>query len=170
MTLAIIFVVVLAAIAVIWVACYRKAKKTQMDSIEDVVSEAFSEPSVTYSNDVTPSENSFENCKTVTCCPDAANPVDVPHEAEKKPVKKEAKPRKTKAERLDESIAKLEGQIGRRTTLLKQVKKPVTKDERLNTWKAKRKELKSIKVEIAKAAKTAKKSKATKKAKTAKTL
>lgn len=159
MTLAIIFVVVLAVIAVIWVACYRKAKKTQMDSIEDVVSEAFSEPSVSYSNAVTPSENSFENCKTVTCCPEAANPVDVPPEAEKKPVKKEVKPRKTKAERLDESIAKLEGQIGRRTTLLKQVKKPVTKDERLNTWKAKRKELKSIKSGIAKKSKTTKSAK-----------
>lgn len=159
MTLAIIFVVVLAAIAVIWVACYRKAMKAQMDSIEDVVSEAFAEPSVSYSNYVTPSENSFENCKTVTCCPEAANPVDVPPTAEKKPAKKETKPRKTKAERLDESIAKLEGQIGRRTTLLKQVKKPVTKDERLNTWKAKLKEIKSIKSGIAKKSKTTKSAK-----------
>lgn len=154
MTLAIIFVVVLAAIAVIWVACYRKARKAQMDSIEDVVRESFAEPSVTYSNDVTPSENSFENCKTVTCCSEAANPVDVPPTA-----KKEAKTRKTKAERLDESITKLEGQIGRRTTLLKQVKKPVTKDERLNTWKAKLKEIKSIKSGIAKKSKTTKSAK-----------
>jgi hypothetical protein len=40
--------------------------------------------------------------------------------------------------------------------LLKQLKKPVTKDERLNKWKASLKELKAAKKELVKASKPTK--------------
>jgi len=161
MTLTIIFAAILLVVAIVWVACYRKAKRTSMENLEDVVSEAFAEPSVSqpvvdFSNDAAPVDT-FENCKSVECC---APVVEAKPKKAAKKEKAEPKPRKTKLERVEESIAKLEGQIGRRTTLLKQVKKPVTKDDRLNKWKFQLKELKAIKADLTKAAKKpAKKSK-----------
>jgi hypothetical protein len=165
MTLTIIFAAILLVVAIVWVACYRKAKRTSMENLDDVVSEAFAEPTISqpvvdFSNTVGPVDT-FENCKSVECC--ATEAVEAKAKTVKKTTKKETaepKPRKTKLERVEESIAKLEGQIGRRTTLLKQVKKPVTKDDRLNKWKFQLKELKAIKADLTKAAKKpAKKSK-----------
>jgi len=106
---------------------------------------------------VEPIENPWANCKTVECESkpiaelEAAQEVKETKEAPK--AKKERKPRKSQLERTEEAIAKLEGQIGRRSTLLKQLKKPVTKDERLNKWKASLKELKAARKELLKAAK-----------------
>lgn len=109
---------------------------------------------------VEPIENPWANCKTVECESkpiaelEAAQEVKETKEAPK--AKKERKPRKSQLERTEEAIAKLEGQIGRRSTLLKQLKKPVTKDERLNKWKASLKELKAAKKELLKASKPTK--------------
>lgn len=109
---------------------------------------------------VEPIENPWANCKTVECESkpiaelEAAQEVKETKEAPK--AKKERKPRKSQLERTEEAIAKLEGQIGRRSTLLKQLKKPVTKDERLNKWKASLKELKAVKKELVKASKPTK--------------
>lgn len=109
---------------------------------------------------VEPIENPWANCKTVECESkpiaelEAAQEVKETKEAPK--AKKERKPRKSQLERTEEAIAKLEGQIGRRSTLLKQLKKPVTKDERLNKWKASLKELKAAKKELVKASKPTK--------------
>ena len=105
-------------------------------------------------------ENPWENCKTVDCSPKPideleAKTVDKPKKEPKE--KKATKPRKTQLERVEEAIAKLEGQIGRRSTLLKQLKKPVTKDERLNKWKTSLKELKAARKELLKPAKKTKK-------------
>ena len=106
---------------------------------------------------VEPIENPWANCKTVECESkpiaelEAAQETKETKEAPK--AKKERKPRKSQLERTEEAIAKLEGQIGRRSTLLKQLKKPVTKDERLNKWKASLKELKAARKELLKAAK-----------------
>ena len=108
---------------------------------------------------VSPIENPWANCKTVECEPKPieeleAKAADEAEKAEEAPkAKKERKPRKTPLERAEAAIAKLEGQIGRRTVLLKQVKKPVTKDERLNKWKASLKELKAARKALLKAAK-----------------
>lgn len=102
---------------------------------------------------VEPIPNPWENCKTVEC---ESKPI-AELEAEEAPkAKKERKPRKTPLERAEAAIAKIEGQIGRRTVLLKQLKKPVTKDERLNKWKASLKELRAARKELLKAAKSKK--------------
>ena len=101
-------------------------------------------------------ENPWENCKTVECSPKPIDELEAQQagKSKKEPKeKKAAKPRKTQLERVEETIAKLEGQIGRRSTLLKQLKKPVTKDERLNKWKASLKELKAARKALLKAAK-----------------
>ena len=109
---------------------------------------------------VEPIEYPWANCETVECESkpiaelEAAQEVKETKEAPK--AKKERKPRKSQLERTEEAIAKLEGQIGRRSTLLKQLKKPVTKDERLNKWKASLKELKAAKKELVKASKPTK--------------
>lgn len=122
---------------------------------------------------VEPIPNPWENCKTVECEPNGALSKQAAlrlglrlndeqcnlNEALCKEVpkaKKERKPRKTPLERAEAAIAKLEGQIGRRTVLLKQLKKPVTKDERLNKWKASLKELRAARKELLKAAKSKK--------------
>ena len=111
---------------------------------------------------VEPIENPWANCKTVECESksiaeiEAAQEAYETKEAPKAKAKKERKPRKSQLERTEEAIAKLEGQIGRRSTLLKQLKKPVTKDERLNKWKASLKELKAAKKELVKASKPTK--------------
>lgn len=105
-------------------------------------------------------ENPWENCKTVECSPKPIDELEAEQagKSKKEPKeKKAAKPRKTQLERVEEAIAKLEGQIGRRSTLLKQLKKPVTKDERLNKWKASLKELKAARKELLKPAKKTKK-------------
>ena len=98
---------------------------------------------------VEPIADPWANCKTVECEPKPIAEL----EAEATKAKKERKPRKTPLERAEASIAKLEGQIGRRTVLLKQLKKPVTKDERLVKWKASLKELKAAYKALVKAAK-----------------
>lgn len=99
---------------------------------------------------VEPIENPWANCKTVECEP---KPIAELEAKEAPKAKKERKPRKTPLERAEAAIAKLEGQIGRRTVLLKQLKKPVTKDERLVKWKASLKELKAARKALVKAAK-----------------
>lgn len=102
---------------------------------------------------VEPIADPWANCKTVECEPKPIAEL----EAEAAPkAKKERKPRKTPLERAEATIAKLEGQIGRRTVLLKQLKKPVTKDERLVKWKASLKELKAAYKDLVKAAKKSK--------------
>ena len=109
---------------------------------------------------VEPIENPWANCKTVECESKSIAEIEAVQEAyetkEASKAKKERKPRKSQLERTEEAIAKLEGQIGRRSTLLKQLKKPVTKDERLNKWKASLKELKAAKKELVKASKPTK--------------
>lgn len=109
---------------------------------------------------VEPIENPWANCKTVECESKPIAELEAAQEAketkEAPKAKKERKPRKSQLERTEEAIAKLEGQIGRRSTLLKQLKKPVTKDERLNKWKASLKELKAAKKELVKASKPTK--------------
>jgi hypothetical protein len=103
---------------------------------------------------VEPIENPWANCKTVECESKPIAELEAVQETKEAPkAKKERKPRKSQLERTEEAIAKLEGQIGRRSTLLKQLKKPVTKDERLNKWKASLKELKAAKKELVKASK-----------------
>jgi chromosome segregation ATPase len=105
---------------------------------------------------VEPIENPWANCKTVECESKPIAELEAAQEIKEAPkakAKKERKPRKSQLERTEEAIAKLEGQIGRRSTLLKQLKKPVTKDERLNKWKASLKELKATKKELVKASK-----------------
>lgn len=102
---------------------------------------------------VSPIENPWANCKTVECEPKPIEELEAKAAEEAPKAKKERKPRKTPLERTEDAIAKLEGQIGRRTVLLKQVKKPVTKDERLNKWKASLKELKAARRALLKAAK-----------------
>jgi hypothetical protein len=170
---------------VVWVAVWRKAKSEHADiSTVWTADETDAEPSKTTVDasekettivddspklvvppslvmtdanivSVGPIENPWENCKTIECSP---NPIE---KIVLKPiVKKERKPRKSQLERVEDSIAKLEGQIGRRSTLLKQLKKPVTKDERLNKWKVSLKELKSTKKELLKASKPTKAKKA----------
>ena len=107
---------------------------------------------------VEPIDNPWANCKTVECESKPIAELEAAQEvkATKAKAKKERKPRKSQLERTEEAIAKLEGQIGRRSTLLKQLKKPVTKDERLNKWKASLKELKATKKELVKASKPTK--------------
>jgi hypothetical protein len=106
---------------------------------------------------VEPIENPWANCKTVECESKPIAELESAQETKETPkAKKERKPRKSQLERTEEAIAKLEGQIGRRSTLLKQLKKPVTKDERLNKWKASLKELKAAKKELVKASKPTK--------------
>lgn len=106
---------------------------------------------------VEPIENPWANCKTVECESKPIAELEAAKETKEAPkAKKERKPRKSQLERTEEAIAKLEGQIGRRSTLLKQLKKPVTKDERLNKWKASLKELKAAKKELVKASKPTK--------------
>ena len=106
---------------------------------------------------VEPIENPWANCKTVECESQLIAELEAAQETKEAPkAKKERKPRKSRLERTEEAIAKLEGQIGRRSTLLKQLKKPVTKDERLNKWKASLKELKAAKKELVKASKPTK--------------
>lgn len=106
---------------------------------------------------VEPIENPWANCKTVECESKPIAELEAAQETKEAPkAKKERKPRKSQLERTEEAIAKLEGQIGRRSTLLKQLKKPVTKDERLNKWKASLKELKAAKKELVKASKPTK--------------
>ena len=106
---------------------------------------------------VEPIENPWANCKTVECESKPIAELEAAQETKEAPkAKKERKPRKSQLERTEEAIAKLEGQIGRRSTLLKQLKKPVTKDERLNRWKASLKELKAAKKELVKASKPTK--------------
>jgi hypothetical protein len=108
---------------------------------------------------VEPIENPWANCKTVECESKPIAELEAAQETTEAPkakAKKERKPRKSQLERTEEAIAKLEGQIGRRSTLLKQLKKPVTKDERLNKWKASLKELKAAKKELVKASKPTK--------------
>ena len=106
---------------------------------------------------VEPIENPWANCKTVECESKPIAELEAAQETKEAPKdKKERKPRKTPLERTEAAIAKLEGQIGRRSTLLKQLKKPVTKDERLNKWKASLKELKAAKKELVKASKPTK--------------
>jgi hypothetical protein len=103
---------------------------------------------------VEPIENPWANCKTVECESKPIAELEAAQETKEAPkAKKERKPRKSQLERTEEAIAKLEGQIGRRSTLLKQLKKPVTKDERLNKWKASLKELKAARKQLLKAAK-----------------
>jgi hypothetical protein len=105
---------------------------------------------------VEPIENPWANCKTVECESKPIAELEAAQETKEAPkakAKKERKPRKSQLERTEEAIAKVEGQIGRRSTLLKQLKKPVTKDERLNKWKASLKELKATKKELVKASK-----------------
>lgn len=103
---------------------------------------------------VEPIDNPWANCKTVEC---ESKPIaELEAKETKAKAKKERKPRKSQLERTEEAIAKLEGQIGRRSTLLKQLKKPVTKDERLNKWKASLKELKAARKELVKASKPTK--------------
>ncbi len=107
---------------------------------------------------VEPIENPWANCKTVECESKPISELEAAQETKEAPkakakAKKERKPRKSHLERTEEAIAKLEGQIGRRSTLLKQLKKPVTKDERLNKWKTSLKELKASRKELLKAAK-----------------
>jgi hypothetical protein len=99
---------------------------------------------------VEPIADPWANCKTVECEP---KPIAELEAKEAPKAKKERKPRKTPLERAEATIAKLEGQIGRRTVLLKQLKKPVTKDERLVKWKASLKELKAAYKALVKAAK-----------------
>ena len=106
---------------------------------------------------VEPIENPWANCKTVECESKPIAELEAAQKTKEAPkAKKERKPRKSQLERTEEAIAKLEGQIGRRSTLLKQLKKPVTKDERLNKWKASLKELKAAKKELVKASKPTK--------------
>lgn len=108
---------------------------------------------------VEPIENPWANCKTVECESKPIAEIEAAQETKEAPKakdKKERKPRKSQLERTEEAIAKLEGQIGRRSTLLKQLKKPVSKDERLNKWKASLKELKATKKELVKASKPTK--------------
>jgi hypothetical protein len=108
---------------------------------------------------VEPIENPWANCKTVECESKPIAELEAAQETKEGPKakdKKGRKPRKSQLERTEEAIAKLEGQIGRRSTLLKQLKKPVTKDERLNKWKASLKELKVAKKELVKASKPTK--------------
>lgn len=108
---------------------------------------------------VEPIENPWANCKTVECESKPIAELEAAQETKEAPkakAKKERKPRKSQLERTEEAIAKLEGQIGRRSTLLKQLKKPVSKDERLNKWKASLKELKATKKELVKASKPTK--------------
>lgn len=107
---------------------------------------------------VEPIENPWANCKTVECESKPIAELEAAQEVKetKAKAKKARKPRKSQLERTEEAIAKLEGQIGRRSTLLKQLKKPVTKDERLNKWKASLKELKATRKELVKASKPTK--------------
>ena len=173
MTYAIAAVVVTIIVFVIWIACLRKAKKEEADSsavwaetdkettiVEDEP-KLVEPPSlvVTDTNTVAvePIENPWANCKTVECESKPIAELEAAQETKEAPkAKKERKPRKSQLERTEEAIAKLEGQIGRRSTLLKQLKKPVTKDERLNKWKASLKELKATKKELVKASKPTK--------------
>ena len=109
---------------------------------------------------VEPIENPWANGKTVECESKSIAEIEAVQEAYEtkaaSKAKKERKPRKTPLERTEAAIAKLEGQIGRRSTLLKQLKKSLTKDERLNKWKASLKELKAAKKELVKASKPTK--------------
>lgn len=102
---------------------------------------------------VEPIANPWENCKTVECSPKPIEELECKSVTVEVTVKKEPKPRKTPLERTEAAILKLEGQIRRRTDLLKKFKKPVTKDERLNKWKASLKELKTARKALIKAVK-----------------
>lgn len=196
-TVATVLGVAVLVFIVVWVAVWRKARKTgeaenPWEGAFDVplVAETSSEDTpcekpttivedaptptvetditVSVVNDAVPSETPaetptetpaapstdevapFENCKTVEVAPKPIEEVELVAVTKPEKVKK---PRKTTLERTEEAIAKLEGQIGRRSTLLKQLKKPIMKDERLNKWKTKLRELKAARKELVKAAK-----------------
>ena len=187
MTAAIVIAILALALVIVWVSCYRKAKKigvievswkddekseetvpapevtpTESEKETTIVDDEpklVEPPSlvVTASNTVAvePIENPWANCKTVECEPKPIEELEL-KQVTKEKAKKERKPRKSQLERTEEAIAKLEGQISSRTALLKKIKKPVTKDERLNKWKASLKELKSTKKELVKASKPTK--------------
>lgn len=188
MTVAIILIIV-AVIAIVWAACYKKAKREaiidelanswESEATKENIDNCGSNEELCSKNtlvaDDTPkqpelpkffttavngaelcaSDSSvtiYENCKSVDFG------AEKPEQTDTKKVTK--KPRKTQLERTDAAIAKLEGQIGRRSTLLKQLKKPVTKDERLNKWKGQLKQMKALRKDLLKAAKTPKPRKA----------
>ena len=182
MTVAIIAAIAVIAIIVLVVACRRKAKKEAEGTtwMSEVVDSEFNDPAfpeehvihVEAAQKVEPKaekpvsdlaktalekaimEVSNEGKKTTEVLVDNAK-EEVPVKTEVK-VKKERKPRKTALERAEEAIAKLEGQISRRTDLLKKTKKPVTKDERLIKWKASLKDIKAIRAELKKTPKKVK--------------
>jgi len=154
MTIAIVSAIAIVLVVVLVIACRIKAKK------EGFVAEAINpweEDEVPEEHVITTEEPvaTLEKATLETVCEDKQTTKVVVDNTEKA-TKKERKPRKTQLERAEEAIAKLEGQISRRTELLKKLKKPVTKDERLTKWKAQLKELKSARTELKKATKAKK--------------
>ncbi len=178
MTIAIIAAIAFIAIVVLVIACRRKAKKEAEEGTigwSEVVDADFVDHEVPEEHVIRAEaaqkvetkaekpasvlekaimEVSNEGKKTTEVLVDNAK-EEVPVKTEVK-VKKERKPRKTALERAEEAISKLEGQISRRTDLLKKTKKPVTKDERIIKWKAALKDLKAIRAELKKTPKKVK--------------
>lgn len=168
MTIAIASAVVVLLVIVLIIACRKKAKKEGFtgdafnpwedeeevpeEHVINTEAEPEEKPASTLEKAILQVSN--EGKKTTEVLVDNAK-KEVPVKKEAK-VKKDRKPRKTPLERAEEAIAKLEGQIARRTELLKKMKKPVTKDERIVKWKASLKELKAIRADLKKPAKKAK--------------
>lgn len=154
MTIAIVSAIVIVLVIVLVIACRIKAIK------DGSIAEAFNpweEDEVPEEHVITTEEPvaTLEKATLETVCEDKQT-TKVVVDNTQKAAKKERKPRKTPLERAEDAIAKLEGQIGRRTELLKKVKKPVTKDERLIKWKSQLKELKAARTELKKATKAKK--------------